>query len=53
VSEKLSARQRSIINLCFDGWSVNEIGKELAIPVKRVSDEKYKAIHKLRAALRV
>jgi RNA polymerase sigma factor (sigma-70 family) len=53
VSEKLSARQRSIIDLSIDGWSVHEIGKELALPVERVSDEKYKAIHKLQTALRV
>jgi RNA polymerase sigma factor (sigma-70 family) len=53
ASGKLNPRQRSIIALSFDGWSVHEIGKKLALPVERVSDEKYKAIQKLRTALQV
>ena len=34
------------------GWSVPEIGVELAMPVNRVSDEKYKALRKLEHHLR-
>lgn len=44
----LSDRQRRILAMSFDGWSVREIGQYLALPVARVSDEKYKAIRKLR-----
>jgi DNA-directed RNA polymerase specialized sigma24 family protein len=35
--------------LSFDGWSVQEIADEMQLPPERVSDEKYKAIRKLRA----
>ena len=35
----------------MDGWSVPEIADELALPVERISDEKYKAIRKLRRHL--
>jgi RNA polymerase sigma factor (sigma-70 family) len=52
VSHKvLSQRQRRILALTFDGWSVPEIADELATTVERVSDEKYKAIRKLRKEL--
>ena len=34
------------------GWAVPEIGAELAMPVNRVSDEKYKALRKLEHHLR-
>jgi RNA polymerase sigma factor (sigma-70 family) len=44
----LSPRQRDILGLSFDGWSVQEIAGELKMPAERVSDEKYKAIRKLR-----
>lgn len=44
----LSERQRRILCLSFDGWTPQEIGEALALPVERVSDEKYKAIRKLR-----
>jgi RNA polymerase sigma factor (sigma-70 family) len=45
----LSARQRRILQLSFDGWSVHEIAGELRLPAERISDEKYKAVQKLRA----
>jgi len=51
ASEVLSPRQQSILKLSFEGWSVQEIGQKLALPPERVSDEKYKAIRKLRAQL--
>src|SRR6059058_1395808 len=52
VSHKvLSQRQQQILRLTCDGWSVPEIADELATTVERVSDEKYKAIRKLRKEL--
>lgn len=47
----LNARQQRILRLSFEGWSVQEVAHELNLPVERVSDEKYKAIRKLRARL--
>ena len=47
ASELLSPRQQRIMQLSFDGWSVQEIADELSLPAERVSDEKYKAIRKL------
>ncbi|MBM4069052.1 MAG: sigma-70 family RNA polymerase sigma factor [Planctomycetes bacterium] len=44
----LSDRQRRIIDMTFDGWSVQDISRELALGTERVSDEKYKAVRKLR-----
>ena len=37
--------------LSFEGWSVHEIAEEMQIPAERISDEKYKAIRKLREKL--
>jgi RNA polymerase sigma factor (sigma-70 family) len=52
VSHKvLSQRQQQILRLTCDGWSVPEIATELSTTVERVSDEKYKAIRKLRKEL--
>jgi RNA polymerase sigma factor (sigma-70 family) len=45
----LSQKQHQILNLSFDGWSVHDISKEMRLSPERVSDEKYKAIRKLRA----
>jgi len=50
-AELLSERQQRIMQLSFDGWSVHEIARELRTPPERVSDEKYKAIRKLRCRL--
>src|SRR5262245_43462063 len=49
--EVLTARQRQIMQLAFDGWSVNDISSRLDLSAERVSDEKYKAIRKLRSRL--
>ena len=49
--ELLSPRQQRILQLSFEGWSVHEIAAELAMPPERVSDEKYKAVRKLREHL--
>ncbi len=51
AGELLTERQRGILRLSFEGWSVQEIGRKLHLPPERVSDEKYKAIRKLRAHL--
>jgi RNA polymerase sigma factor (sigma-70 family) len=51
AAELLSSRQQRILQLSFEGWSVQEMADELGLPTERVSDEKYKAIRKLRAYL--
>lgn len=53
AEEVLSDRQRSILDLSADGWSVADIATELGTTPERVSDEKYKAIRKLRDHLQV
>lgn len=45
----LSERQRCILKLICDGHNVADIATELAMSPERVSDEKYKAIQKLRS----
>lgn len=49
----LSDRQNRIIQLSFDGWSVHDIAERLHVPAERISDDKYKAIRKLREHLGV
>lgn len=51
AEELLTPRQQRILLMSFEGWTIPEIGTELAMSVERVSDEKYKAIRKLRAHL--
>jgi RNA polymerase sigma factor (sigma-70 family) len=51
AEEVLTPRQQRILQLSFEGWSVQEMSDELHIPVERISDEKYKAIRKLRTHL--
>jgi RNA polymerase sigma factor (sigma-70 family) len=51
AQELLTPRQQRILQLSFEGWSVQEIATEMATAAERVSDEKYKAIRKLRAHL--
>ena len=51
ANQWLTSRQQRIMQLSFDGWSVQEIAEDLALPAERVSDEKYKAIRKLRSHL--
>ena len=48
ATEVLSSRQHSILQLTVDGWTIPEIADELGTTVERISDEKYKAIRKLR-----
>lgn len=47
----LTARQQRILQMSFEGWSVQEMADELHTSPERISDEKYKAIRKLRAHL--
>ena len=47
----LTERQDRIVELWTHGWTVPEISQELGLPLARVSDEKYKAIRKLRGQL--
>ncbi len=51
AAELLTPRQQRILQLSFEGWSVQDLAGELQLPPERVSDEKYKAIRKLRAHL--
>jgi len=53
AGEVLSVRQQKIINLSADGWTVPDIAVELGTTTERISDEKYKAIRKLREKLGV
>jgi hypothetical protein len=39
------------LQLSFEGWSVQEMASTLKTPAERISDEKYKAIRKLREHL--
>ena len=49
ASQLLSVRQQTILRMICEGWSVTDIAQELATTPERVSDEKYKAVQKLRA----
>jgi len=49
----LSPRQQAILERISDGHNVSEIASELSISPERVSDEKYKAIQKLRTYFKV
>jgi RNA polymerase sigma factor (sigma-70 family) len=53
AKEVLSPRQQRILQMSFEGWAVQEMAAELSLPAERVSDEKYKAIRKLREHLGV
>jgi RNA polymerase sigma factor (sigma-70 family) len=47
----LTSRQQRILQLSFEGYSVQEIAGQLQTSAERVSDEKYKAVRKLQAHL--
>ncbi len=51
AADVLTPRQQRILQLSFEGWAVPEMSEELQLPVERISDEKYKAIRKLRTHL--
>jgi RNA polymerase sigma factor (sigma-70 family) len=48
AAELLSRRQERILHMSLEGWSVQDIAEQLRLPPARVSDEKYKAVRKLR-----
>jgi RNA polymerase sigma factor (sigma-70 family) len=50
-AELLTPRQQRIMLRSFEGCSAQEIADELGTTAARVSDEKYKAVRKLRAHL--
>lgn len=47
----LSEQQRRIVGLFAEGWSIQEIATEMELTPARASDEKYKAVQKLRRSL--
>jgi RNA polymerase sigma factor (sigma-70 family) len=47
----LSPRQQRILQMSLEGWSVADMARELKLPTERVSDEKYKAVQRLRQHL--
>src|SRR5262249_30719225 len=47
----LTSRQQQILQMSFEGWTVAEIAKDLHLSAERVSDEKYKAVQRLRQHL--
>jgi RNA polymerase sigma factor (sigma-70 family) len=51
AQEVLSVRQQRILQLSCEGWTIPEIAEELKTTVERISDEKYKAIRKVRRHL--
>jgi len=53
AQEVLTERQQQIVRMSLEGWAVQEIADELHVTPERVSDEKYKAIRKLRQHLQV
>jgi RNA polymerase sigma factor (sigma-70 family) len=48
AKEVLSPRQYQIVQMTLEGWSVHDMARELHLPAARISDEKYKAVRKLR-----
>ncbi len=51
AEELLTPRQQRILQMSFEGWSVAEMATELNVSAERVSDEKYKAVQRLRRHL--
>jgi DNA-directed RNA polymerase specialized sigma24 family protein len=49
----LTAIQRCVIDLWATGHSITDIASHLGVPSRRISDEKYRAISKLRATFRI
>ena len=49
--DQLSSRQRAILTAWSQGHAISDIAEELNLSTARVSDEKYKAVRKLRGLL--
>lgn len=48
ADQVLSPRQQRIVQMSLQGWSVHDLARELHLPPARISDEKYKAVRRLR-----
>ncbi len=48
AGELLSPRQQRLLQMTCEGYSIADMAQELSMSTQRVSDEKYKAIQKLR-----
>jgi DNA-directed RNA polymerase specialized sigma24 family protein len=48
----LTATQRSVIDLWACGYSITDMALKLGVPSRRICDEKYRAISKLRAGFK-
>lgn len=48
VADKLTPRQSQIFSLLCEGRSIRQISERLGIPARQTSDEKYRAIQKIR-----
>jgi RNA polymerase sigma factor (sigma-70 family) len=53
AAEVLSYRQKRILEMSVEGYTVQEVADTMRMSPERVSDEKYKAIRKLRRHLGV
>ena len=49
ATQVLTARQQRILQMICEGHGVADIAADLGLPPERVSDEKYKAVQKLRS----
>lgn len=49
AGQLLSPRQQQVLQMMGEGWTIADIAQELSTTPERISDEKYKAIQKLRA----
>ena len=48
AGQLLSARQQNILEWTCDGWTIPDMARALSTSPERISDEKYKAIQKMR-----
>jgi RNA polymerase sigma factor (sigma-70 family) len=51
VWHTITPRQQQVLTLWSQGYSIREIARKLGVPAPRISDEKYKALEKLRDQL--
>jgi RNA polymerase sigma factor (sigma-70 family) len=51
AQDVLTPRQHQIVQMTLDGWTVHDMARELHLPAARISDEKYKAVRKLKEHL--
>jgi len=51
AADVLTPRQRQVLALCAEGWSIQDIATRMDLKPERISDEKYKAVRKLHDVL--